>query len=98
MQKKRTKASPFLFRSDKIKLLVGHYDLISFSLYNALDELIYNGTPSADSGFDVLAHALEAWVGKNANPITDALAKDAFRTAMELLHPSFQGDQSVRLS
>ena len=52
----------------------------------------------ADSGFDVLAHALEAWVGKNANPITDALAMDAFRTAMELLHPSFQGDQSVRLS
>ena len=27
-------------RSDKIKLLVGHYDLKTFSLYNALDELI----------------------------------------------------------
>ncbi len=51
----------------------------------------------ADSGFDVLAHALEAWVGKNANPLTDALAQDAFRTVMELLLPSFQGDQSVRL-
>ena len=51
----------------------------------------------ADSGFDVLAHALEAWVGKNANPMTDALAQDAFRTVTELLLPSFQGNQSVRL-
>ena len=48
----------FGMRSDKIKLLVGHYDLISFSLYNALDELIYNGTPSADSGFDVVQGGL----------------------------------------
>ena len=45
-------------RSDKIKLLVGHYDLISFSLYNALDELIYNGTPNSESGFDVVQGGL----------------------------------------
>ena len=51
----------------------------------------------ADTGFDVLAHALESWVGQNANPLTDALALDAFRTGMELLPLSFQGDQSVRL-
>ena len=51
----------------------------------------------ADSGFDILAHALEAWVGSNANPITDALAENAFRTAASLLVPSFQGDKSVRL-
>ncbi len=62
-------------------------------------ELLSGMPPSliADGGFDVLAHALEAWVGKNANPFTDALASDAFRTVMELLLSSFQGDQSVRL-
>ena len=51
----------------------------------------------ADSGFDVLAHALEAWVGKNANPITDALALNAFRTVYANLQASFSGDKSVRL-
>ena len=62
-------------------------------------ELLSGMPPSliADSGFDILAHALEAWVGKNANPMTDALAMDAFRTAYSLLHPSFEGDNSVRL-
>ena len=51
----------------------------------------------ADSGFDVLSHAVEARVGKNANPFTDALSLEAFRTVMELLVPSFQGDTTVRL-
>lgn len=51
----------------------------------------------ADGGFDVLAHALEAWVGKNANPMTDALALQAFRTVYTKLQASFLGDQSVRL-
>lgn len=65
-----------------------------------LEAELLSGMPAsliADCGFDVLAHALEAWVGKNANPFTDALALDAFRTVMERLLPSFQGDQSVRL-
>lgn len=65
-----------------------------------LEAELLSGMPAsliADSGFDVLAHALEAWVGKNANPMTDALAADAFRTVMELLPLSFQGDQGVRL-
>ena len=63
------------------------------------EELLAGMPPSliADSGFDVLAHALEAWVGKNANSMTDALALEAFRAAMELLVPSFQGDVTVRL-
>ncbi len=62
-------------------------------------ELLAGMPPSliADSGFDILAHALEAWASQNANPITDALAMEAFRTAFSLLHPSFEGDKSVRL-
>ena len=50
----------------------------------------------ADSGFDVLSHALEALVAKNASPVTDALARDAFRTVFSLLPRSWDGDQSVR--
>ncbi len=46
----------------------------------------------ADAGFDVLSHALEAAVGRNAGPITDALARDAFRTAYSLLPASYSGD------
>lgn len=51
----------------------------------------------ADAGFDVLSHALEAAVGRNAGPITDALARDAFRTAFSLLPASYSGDPGVRL-
>ncbi len=52
----------------------------------------------ADSGFDVLAHALEALAAKNANPMTDALARDAFCTAFAALPASFNGRKEVRLS
>jgi len=51
----------------------------------------------ADCGFDILAHALEAWVGKNANPFTDALVQSAVAAALELLPASYEGDRSVRL-
>ena len=52
----------------------------------------------ADAGFDVLAHALEALVAKNAGAITDALAKEAFCKAYEALPASYHGDRSVRLA
>ena len=63
------------------------------------EELLAGMPPSliADSGFDVLAHALEALTGKNANPLTDALATEAFRTVADKLPLSFQGDKRVRL-
>ena len=51
----------------------------------------------ADTGFDVLAHALEGYVGTNANPFTDALAKEAFCTVFGALPASFNGRQDVRL-
>lgn len=51
----------------------------------------------ADGGFDVLAHALEAWVGTNANAFTDALALEAFRTAYHQLPASFEGQKAARL-
>lgn len=50
----------------------------------------------ADSGFDVISHALEAFVGRGAGMITDALAKEAFSTVYGLLPASYGGDTSVR--
>ena len=50
----------------------------------------------ADCGFDIVAHALEGYVGQNATPITDALALEALHTVFGLLPASFEGDQEVR--
>ena len=51
----------------------------------------------ADSGFDVLSHALEAYVAVNSGTITDCLAREAFSMAYTALPLSFTGQQSVRL-
>lgn len=51
----------------------------------------------ADAGFDVLSHALEAFVGRKAGAVTDALAKEAFCTAFAALPASFGGRKDVRL-
>ena len=51
----------------------------------------------ADAGFDVLSHALEAFVGKKAGPVTDALAKEAFCSTFAALPASFGGRKDVRL-
>ncbi len=63
------------------------------------DALLTKMPPSliADSGFDVIAHSLEAYVAKNASPITDALARDAFCAAYGALPASFAGQQQTRL-
>ena len=50
----------------------------------------------ADTGFDVLAHALEALVAKGAGAITDALAKEAFRITFSKLPASYGGNTQVR--
>lgn len=67
--------------------------------YAILDSDLLKELPKsliADCGFDVLSHALEACVAKNASPITDALAKDAFTAVFSSLPASFAGDLSVR--
>lgn len=50
----------------------------------------------ADTGFDVLCHALEAYVAKGAGSVTDALAKEAFCCVFALLPASFSGRVEVR--
>jgi len=51
----------------------------------------------ADSGFDVLAHALEAYTAKGAGVISDLYAKEAFSCAYAHLPASYAGKQEVRL-
>lgn len=51
----------------------------------------------ADTGFDVICHAMESYVAKDGNYFTDALAKEAFCTALALLPASFAGNTQVRL-
>ena len=65
-----------------------------------LDGELLTGLPKtliADTGFDVLAHGLEAYVAADAGMITDCLAREAFCTAYALLPASYGGDVSVRL-
>lgn len=50
----------------------------------------------ADTGFDVISHALEAYVATGASPITDALAQSAFLTMLEDLPRSYEGNTDVR--
>ncbi len=51
----------------------------------------------ADTGFDVICHALEAYVATGAGVFTDALAREAFRSAFSFLPASFAGQKQVRL-
>ena len=64
-----------------------------------LDSDLLNELPPkliADTGFDVLCHALEAYVAKNAGIISNALARDAFCTAFGALSASYNGNTAVR--
>ena len=51
----------------------------------------------ADAGFDVLCHALEAYVATGAGVITDTLAADAFCAAFAHLPASYAGNREIRL-
>ena len=50
----------------------------------------------ADTGFDVLCHALEGYVATGASAFTDALARDAFAVTYAHLPASYAGNVAVR--
>ena len=50
----------------------------------------------ADTGFDVLSHALEAYTATDAGAITDALAVDSFSAAVQALPLSYRGNLASR--
>ena len=51
----------------------------------------------AEAGFDVLTHAVEAYVAKDAGTMTDLLAREAFSSAFASLPASYGGNKEVRL-
>ena len=62
------------------------------------EELVEKLPPAlvAEGGFDVLSHALESFVSTKANPITQALAGNAFSVVFAGLSGSFRGDLRMR--
>ena len=51
----------------------------------------------AETGFDVLTHAVEAYVAKNSGTVSDLYAREAFSSAYASLPASYAGNTSVRL-
>jgi alcohol dehydrogenase class IV len=51
----------------------------------------------AETGFDVLAHAVEAYVARGSGSISDLYAREAFSSAYASLPASYAGNLSVRL-
>ncbi len=51
----------------------------------------------AETGFDVLTHAVEAYGAKNAGAISDLYAREAFSSAYAALPASYAGRTEVRL-
>lgn len=47
-------SAEFGLRSDKLKLLAGSYEVLTFSLYDRMDQVIYDGTPvQEEAAFEV---------------------------------------------
>jgi len=61
-------------------------------------DLVQTMTPNlvANTGMDALTHALEAYVSKARNPITDALAMKSIEMTYANLVKSFQGNEQAR--
>ncbi len=51
----------------------------------------------AETGFDVLTHACEAFVARGAGTLSDLYARDAFSSAFAALPASYAGNRGVRL-
>lgn len=63
-----------------------------------LDPLLTVGLPprlTASTGIDALSHALEAYVAKYANPITDALAEKAIQLVAENLRQAYANGENL---
>ena len=65
-----------------------------------LDEDLLQELPKgliAETGFDVLSHAVEAYVARDSGSISDLYAREAFGSAYAALPASYAGNRNVRL-
>lgn len=65
----------------------------------AIDPQIMKGMPAhitADTGIDVLTHALEAWMSANASVETDYYAASAVKTVMEYLPTAYKNGDDLK--
>ena len=65
-----------------------------------LDENLLQELPKsliAETGFDVLCHAVEAYVARGSGSISDLYAREAFSSAYASLPASYAGNRKVRL-
>lgn len=53
---------------------------------------------TASSGIDALAHALECYESKKSNPLTKALALEAFNLLKENIKKAIEGDKEARVN
>ena len=52
-------AAEYGLRSERLKLLAGRYDVLTFSLFDKVDEVVYEGTPaSSQASFEVVPGGL----------------------------------------
>ena len=68
-------------------------------LASAVDPAIMKGMPphiTADTGVDVLTHALEAWMSANASSETDSYAASATRTVMQYLPLAYKDGSDLK--
>ncbi|MBR3942574.1 MAG: iron-containing alcohol dehydrogenase, partial [Clostridia bacterium] len=78
------------------------YPLIADSMlptYAVLDTNFVKSLPpkvAADTGADALCHALEAYVAKNKNPFSDALAEKAILMILTNLADAVKGDSCAK--
>lgn len=73
------------------KTLLPDWAILDGSLLESLPKSLI-----ADTGFDVLAHDLEALASTGATTFSDVLAAGSFRAVWGHLHASFNGDYRVR--
>ena len=69
------------------------------SLAAAIDPTIMQGMPphiTADTGIDVLTHALEAWMSVNAGAETDYYAASATKGVMEYLPTAYNNGKDIK--
>ena len=59
MNSSDAESAEFGLRSDKLKLLSGPYQILTFSLFDKMDQLLYEATPSSEhSSFEVVSGGL----------------------------------------